>query len=55
MKEESEGIFNQLNERNHRLEEEISSIDQFGKDRIEHVSEFVYQRVSQTLNDQIKR
>jgi mitofusin len=44
-----------MEDKNTYLENELRSITDLAKERIRHVSEDVYKRVAQTLNDEIKR
>lgn len=44
-----------MDEKNSLLENELRSMTETAKDKIRHVSEDVYKRVAQTLNDEIKR
>jgi mitofusin len=45
----------EMEKRNSFLEHELCSMTESARDRIRHVSEDVYKRVAQTLNDEIKR
>ncbi|CAF4419171.1 unnamed protein product, partial [Adineta steineri] len=45
----------EMEEKNIFLEHELRSMTDSAKERIRHVSEDVYKRVAQTLNDEIKR
>ena len=45
----------ELDERNNQLERELRSMTESAKEKIRHVSDDVYKRVAQTLNDEIKR
>jgi hypothetical protein len=44
-----------MEEKNIYFEHELRSTTDLAKERIRHVSEDVYKRVAQTLNDEIKR
>ena len=44
-----------MDEQNTKLEQELRSMTESAKEKIRHISEDVYKRVSQTLNDEIKR
>jgi len=44
-----------MEEKNSFLECQLLSMTDSAKERIRHVSEDVYKRVAQTLNDEIKR
>jgi hypothetical protein len=44
-----------MDEKNNRLEHELRSMTESTKVKIRHVTEDVYKRVAQTLNDEIKR
>lgn len=55
IKEEYQERFNQLEERSRFLEREFRAMTDVAKDRIRYVSEDVYKRVAQTLNNEIKR
>ncbi|CAM4905171.1 unnamed protein product [Rotaria socialis] len=55
IKEESSEKLIQMEERNTFVENELISITDVAKEKIRYVAEDVYKRVSQTLNDEIKR
>jgi mitofusin len=55
LKQEYHEKLNQLEEKNSFLESELRLMTSLAKDRIQYVSEDVYKRVAQTLNDEIKR
>lgn len=55
IKQESSEKLILMEEKNAFLEQELISITNFAKERIRYVSEDVYKRVAQTLNDEIKR
>jgi len=44
-----------MDEKNIFFEHELRSMTDIAKERIQHVSEDVYKRVAQALNDEIKR
>lgn len=45
----------ELDERSNQLEHELRSMTESAKEKIRHISEDVYKRVAQTLNDEIRR
>lgn len=55
LKQEYHEKLNEFEEKNSFLERQLHSMTSLGKDRIQYVSEDVYKRVAQTLNDEIKR
>ncbi|CAF2037602.1 unnamed protein product [Rotaria magnacalcarata] len=55
IKEENSEKLIEMEERNTFIENELISITDVAKEKIRYVAEDVYQRVSQTLNDEIKR
>jgi hypothetical protein len=44
-----------MDEKNTFIEHELRSMTESAKEKIRHAKEDVYQRVAQTLNDEIKR
>ena len=44
-----------MDEKNNLLERELRSMTESAKEKIRHITEDVYKRVAQTLNDEIKR
>ena len=44
-----------MDQRSNLLERELCSMTESAKDKIRHISDDVYKRVAQTLNDEIKR
>jgi hypothetical protein len=44
-----------MDEKNNTLERELRSMTESAKEKIRHITEDVYKRVAQTLNDEIKR
>ena len=44
-----------MDQKNNFIERELRAMTESAKDKIRHVSEDVYKRVAQTLNDEIKR
>lgn len=44
-----------MDEKHNKLERELRSMTETAKDKIRHISEDVYKRVAQTLNDEIRR
>ncbi len=54
-KQESVQKLTEMDEKNSFLEQELRSMTESAKEKIRHISEDVYKRVSQTLNDEIKR
>lgn len=46
---------NAMNEKHDFMERELRAMTESAKDKIRHVSEDVYKRVAQVLNDEIKR
>ncbi|CAF3879466.1 unnamed protein product [Rotaria sp. Silwood2] len=55
IKQESTEKLIEMEEKNNFLEHELISITAIAKEKIRYVSEDVYKRVAQTLNDEIKR
>ncbi|CAF1422234.1 unnamed protein product [Adineta steineri] len=55
IKQECQEKLIEMEEKNIFLEHELRSVTDSAKERIRHVSEDVYKRVAQTLNDEIKR
>ena len=55
LKQESVYKLKDMNHRHDLLEHELCSMTESSKEKIRHVSEDVYKRVAQTLNDEIKR
>ncbi|CAF0994698.1 unnamed protein product [Rotaria sordida] len=55
IKQESSEKLIETEDRNNFLERELILITELAKEKIRYVSEDVYQRVAQTLNDEIKR
>jgi mitofusin len=55
LKQESVQTLTQMDEKNNMLERELRSMTESAKDKIRHVSQDVYKRVAQTLNDEIRR
>ncbi|UJR20811.1 hypothetical protein I4U23_023923 [Adineta vaga] len=55
IKEECQEKLREMEEKNVFLEHELRSMTDSAKERIRHVSEDVYKRVAQTLNDEIRR
>lgn len=45
----------EMDQKNEFLERELRSMTESAKEKIRHISEDVYKRVAQTLNDEIKR
>jgi mitofusin len=54
-KQESVQKLTQMDEKHDLLERELRSMTESAKEKIRHISEDVYKRVAQTLNDEIKR
>ncbi len=54
-KQESVQKLTEMDEKNTHLEQELRSMTESAKEKIRHISEDVYKRVAQTLNDEIKR
>lgn len=54
-KQETVHKLTDLDNRNNLLEKELRSMTESAKEKIRHISEDVYKRVAQTLNDEIKR
>ena len=54
-KEESVKKLQEMDEKSNVLEHELRSMTESTKEKIRHVTEDVYKRVAQTLNDEIKR
>jgi mitofusin len=54
-KQESVQKLTEMDEKNNQLERELRSMTESAKEKIRHISEDVYKRVAQTLNDEIKR
>ncbi|CAF0879392.1 unnamed protein product [Rotaria sp. Silwood1] len=55
IKQESSEKLIEMEEKNDFLEHELISITDLAKEKIRYVSEDIYKRVAQTLNDEIKR
>ncbi|CAF3597448.1 unnamed protein product, partial [Rotaria sordida] len=55
LKQELVQNLTQMDEKNNLLEHELRSMTESAKEKIRHISEDVYKRVAQTLNDEIKR
>jgi len=55
LKQECNEKLIEMDEKNIFFEHELHSMTDIAKERIQHVSEDVYKRVAQTLNDEIKR
>ncbi|CAF0857410.1 unnamed protein product [Adineta steineri] len=55
LKQESVQKLTQMDEKHNLLERELRSMTESAKDKIRHISEDVYKRVAQTLNDEIRR
>ncbi|CAF2515671.1 unnamed protein product [Rotaria sp. Silwood2] len=55
LKQELVQKLTEMDEKNNFLEKELRSMTESAKEKIRHISEDVYKRVSQTLNDEIKR
>ncbi|UJR28761.1 hypothetical protein I4U23_009987 [Adineta vaga] len=55
LKQEFVQKLTEMDEKNNKLERELRSMTETAKDKIKHVSEDVYKRVAQTLNDEIRR
>ncbi|CAF1278851.1 unnamed protein product [Adineta ricciae] len=55
LKQEAVQKLTDMDEQHNKLERELRSMTETAKDKIRHVSEDVYKRVAQTLNDEIRR
>jgi len=55
IKQECNEKLTEMEEKHTFLEHELRSMSNIAKERIRHISEDVYKRVAQTLNDEIKR
>ncbi|CAF3350763.1 unnamed protein product [Rotaria socialis] len=55
LKQESVQKLTEMDEKNSFLEHELRAMTESAKEKIRHISEDVYKRVAQTLNDEIKR
>ncbi|CAF1667975.1 unnamed protein product, partial [Rotaria magnacalcarata] len=55
LKQESVQKLTEMDEKSNFLEHELRAMTESAKEKIRHISEDVYKRVAQTLNDEIKR